>query len=138
MFEMSPVWNFLENFVSCGLVSLKGAQRDGVGQEAGPRGLERPPDVLGDADGHAAQDLGVELVGAALDLALVLVEAGDDLLRILDREAVARGLLLEGVEDALFPVDQGAVDVEGDEVDLGGERHAARIVPFDRRSTRRG
>ena len=27
MFEMSPVWNFLENFVSCGLVSLNGAQR---------------------------------------------------------------------------------------------------------------
>jgi hypothetical protein len=114
MFEMSPVWNFLENFVSCGLVSLNGAH------------------------GHAAQDLGVELVGAALDLALVLVEAGDDLLRVLDREAIARGLLLEGVEDALLPVDQGAVDIESDEVDLCRERHAARIVPFDRRSTRRG
>ena len=46
------------------------------------------------------------------------------------------GLLLEGVVDARLPVDQGAVDVEGDEVDLGRERHAARIVPFDRRSTR--
>jgi succinyl-CoA synthetase beta subunit len=116
----------------------RGPALDGVGQEAGARRLERPADVLGDPDGHAAQDLGVELVGAAFDLALVLVEAGDDLLRILDREAVARGLLLKGVEDSLFPIDQGAVDVERYEVDLGRERHAARIVPFDRRSTPRG
>ena len=37
---------------------------DGVGQEARARGLELPVDVLGDADRGAAQDLGVELVGA--------------------------------------------------------------------------
>ena len=27
MLEISPVWNFLENLVSCGSVSLNGAQR---------------------------------------------------------------------------------------------------------------
>ena len=89
MFEIRPVWNFLENFVSCGLVSLNGAQRwTESGQEPGARGLERPADVLGDPHGDAAQDLGVQLVGAALDLALVLVEAGDDLVAVVDREAV--------------------------------------------------
>src|SRR3954454_14317518 len=35
---------------------------DGVGQESRPRGLERPPDVLGDAQRHPAQHLGIELV----------------------------------------------------------------------------
>src|SRR5256885_873247 len=46
----------------------------------------------------------------------------DDLVTI-DREAVAPGLPLERVGNALLPVDQGAVDVEGDPVDLARERH---------------
>ena len=52
---------------------------DRVGQEAGARGLERPAELLGDLHGGAAQDLGVELVGAALDLLLDLVEQRDQL-----------------------------------------------------------
>src|SRR5919198_3080905 len=47
---------------------------------------------------------------------------GDDLVAI-DREAVALGLLLERVGNALLPVDEGAVDVESDPVDLARERH---------------
>src|SRR4051812_45223086 len=46
----------------------------------------------------------------------------DDLVAI-DRETVALGLLLERIGDTLFPVDEGAVDVEGDPVDLARERH---------------
>ena len=50
-------------------VSLNGRPAlDRVGQEARARGLERPAEPLGDLDRGAAQDLGVELVGAALDL----------------------------------------------------------------------
>src|SRR4051794_27144717 len=96
---------------------------DRVRQEAGAGRLERPADVLGDAHGDATEDLGVELVRAALDLALVLVEAGDDLVAIVDREPVLRGLAPEGVVHAGLPVDQRAVDVEGDEGDLGGKGH---------------
>jgi len=93
-----------------------------VGQEPRARGLQRPLDPLGDLERRAAQHLGIELVRAALDLALDLVEQRDDLVAV-DREAVARGLLLERVRDPLLPVDEGAVDVEGDPLDTGGQRH---------------
>ena len=98
---------------------------DRVGQEAGARGLERPAELLGDLHGGAAQDLGVELVGAALDLLLGLLEERDQLVAV-DREAVALGLLRERLVDPGLPVDEGAVDVEGDEVDFLGERHERR------------
>src|SRR4051794_1507613 len=108
---------------------------DGVRQEAGARRLEGPAEVLGDPHGDPPQDLRVELVGAALDLALVLVEAWQDLLRVLEHEAVAGGLALERLPDARLPVDERAVDVEGDEVDLGreghGARHSAMAAPND-------
>src|SRR5436190_20153782 len=93
-----------------------------VRQEPGAARLQRPADALGDLDRRAAQDLGVQLVGAALDLARDLVEERDDLFQV-DREAVALRLALERVPDALFPIDEGAVDVEGDPVDLARERH---------------
>ena len=48
-----------------------------VGQEARARGLERPLEAFGDLDRRAAQHLGVELVGAALDFARDLVEQRD-------------------------------------------------------------
>ena len=83
MFEMRPVWYFFDSFVSCGLVSLNGRPAlDRVGQEARPRRLQRPADLLGDPHGDAPQHLGVELVGAALDLALGLVEQRDDVLAL--------------------------------------------------------
>jgi hypothetical protein len=41
------------------------------------------------------------------------------------RVAVALGLLGERVEGAGLPVDEGAVDIERDEVDFLGQRHAA-------------
>ena len=97
---------------------------DGVGQEAGARGLERPAELLGDLHGGAAQDLGVELVGAALDLLLRLLEEVDELVAR-DRVAVLLGLLGERLVDPGVGVDQGSVDVEGDEGDFLGERHAA-------------
>ena len=118
MFEISPVWNLLDDLLELrvGLLERRPALH-AVGQKARARGLERPVDALGDLDGRAAQDLGVELVGAALDLALDLVEVADELLAV-DREAVAGSLRSEGIDDALFPVDERAVDIEGDEVDL--------------------
>ena len=51
---------------------------DAVGQELGPRGLDLPADLAGDLDDRAAQDLGVELVGAGHDLGLDLEEAGEE------------------------------------------------------------
>src|SRR3954453_12134640 len=50
------------------------------------------------------------------------MEVTDHLVAI-DGEAVALGLALERVGDPLLTVDQGAVDVEGDPVDLARERH---------------
>src|SRR5690606_42128322 len=55
------------------------------------------------------QHLGVQLIGAALDLVGVLEEEVDDLLAV-DLDAVLLGLLLEGVGDAVLPIDQGAVE----------------------------
>ena len=75
---------------------------DRVGQEAGARRLERPAELLGDLDRGAAQHLGVELVGAGLDLLLDLVEQRDQLVA-LDREAVAVGL---GLNASYAPVSQ--------------------------------
>ena len=66
---------------------------DAVGQELRPRGLELPADLARDLDGRAAQDLGVELVGAAHDLGLDLEEALDERL-LVEAEAVPLGLLV--------------------------------------------
>src|SRR3954454_5280258 len=102
-FEISPVWYLAASFLTCGLVSLNAGQRwtesgrkparDGSGGPPGflagrhaTRRHNRPADLLGDAHGDPPQHLRVELVGAALDLALVLVEAGDDLVAVVDRE----------------------------------------------------
>ena len=90
---------------------------DAVGQELGPRGLELPADLAGDLDRGAAQDLGVELVGAAHDLGLDLEEAVDELL-LVEAEAVLGRPPWERVEDPLLPVDQGAVAVGGDPLDV--------------------
>jgi hypothetical protein len=49
-------------------------------------------------------------------------EQGDQRVAI-DGQALAVGLLLEGVVDAGLPVDQGPVDVERDEFDVLGEGH---------------
>ena len=78
MFEISPISNFFAKLLELrvGLLERRPAL-DRVGQEAGARGLERPAELLGDLHGGAAQDLGVELVGAALDLLLGLVEERD-------------------------------------------------------------
>src|SRR5690606_36321742 len=78
----------------------------------------------GDLDGGAPQHLGVELVGPGLDLARDLQEQGDDFVAV-DREAVARRLLLERVGYARLPIDESAVDVEGDEGDIAWEGHEA-------------
>ena len=134
MFEISPILYFLAIFVEhrVGLLERRPAL-DRVGQEARARGLERPAELLGDLHRGAPQHLGVELVGAGLDLLLDLVEERDQLVA-LDREAVALGLGAERVVDAGLPVDQGAVDVEGDERDLLRNRHRAVMMP--RRSSR--
>src|SRR5439155_2241335 len=95
----------------------------------------RPLDALGDLHRGPAQDLGVQLVGAALDLARDLVEEPDDLVAV-DREAVARGLALEGIRHAALPVDERAVDVEGDPLDAGGEGHERRNDAMPRPSAR--
>ena len=120
MLEISPISNFFLKLVELGVGLLERRPAlDRVGQEARARGLQRPAELLGDLHGGAAQDLGVELVGAALDLLLDLVEQRDQLVAV-DREAVALGLLRERVVDPGLPVDQGAVDVEGDEGDFLG------------------
>ncbi len=46
-----------------------------------------------------------------------------------DLKAVALRLLGEGLVDARLPVDQRAVDVEGDKGDVLGQRHRAMIMP---------
>src|SRR3954447_1762049 len=53
------------------------------------------------------------------------MEQRDDLV-LVDGEPVAVRLLLERLVDTLLPVDEGAVDVEGHEVDLLGEGHRGR------------
>ena len=50
------------------------------------------------------------------------MEERDELV-LVDREAVAVGLLLEGLDDPLLPVDEGPVDVERDPLDVLGKRH---------------
>ena len=90
---------------------------DARGEETGTRRLEVPAELLRHAHGRPAQDLGVELVGAALDLALDVGEQRGQLGAV-HREAVALGLLLEGLVGAQLPVDQGAVAVECDEADF--------------------
>src|SRR5205085_11877094 len=91
----------------------RGAALDGVGQEARARGLERPADLLGDAHGDTPQHLRVELVGAALELALVLVEAGADLDAVGGRVAASGSLALGRVGDARISGYQPALDVAG-------------------------
>src|SRR3954469_2059855 len=89
------------------------------GQEPGARGLEVPVQLLGGAHRGTAQDLGVQLVRAALDLALDVDEQRHQLVAV-DGEAVPVRLLLKCLVCAGLPVDQGAVAVEGDEADFLG------------------
>jgi hypothetical protein len=96
--------------------------RHRLGEEPGARGLQRPAELARDLHRRAAQDLGVQLVGAGLDLLLGLHEQGDELLAG-EGVAVLVGLLGEGVVDPGLPVDQGSVDVERDERDFLGQRH---------------
>ena len=75
MLEIRPVSNFFVNFVELGLVSLNGGQRcTESGRKPEREGSSGQPMRLAISSGRAAQDLGVELVGAALDLAGDLVE----------------------------------------------------------------
>jgi glyoxylase-like metal-dependent hydrolase (beta-lactamase superfamily II) len=66
------------------------------------------------------------LAQAGWALSGLLVTHGDwDHLLAIDREPVLLGLPLEGVGDSALPVDERAVDVEGDPLDVLGECHAA-------------
>ena len=123
MFDRIPSSYFFEKRSSCAFVSRKGAQRGhAVRQEVRARGLQLPAELGRHAHGGAAQHLRVELVRAALDVALDVDEARDQHVAV-DREAVAVGLLLEGVVDPGLPVDEGAVAVERDEFDVFRKSH---------------
>ena len=77
MFEIRPVLYFLRELASScgvGLLERRASARRESGRKPEREGSSGQPRSLGDLDGRAAQDLGVELVGAALDLALDLVE----------------------------------------------------------------
>ena len=89
MLEISPVSNFLAIRSSWALVSLNGVQR-GIesGRKPEREGSSCHSSSLGDLDRRPPQHLGVELVGAALDLLRDLEEQRDQLVAI-DREAVA-------------------------------------------------
>src|SRR5215212_699552 len=95
---------------------------DGIGQEPRAGRLERPLELLRDPHRRAAQDFGVELVGAPLDVLLGLHEERDQPVA-LDREPVALGFPREGVGDPLLPIDEGPVDVERHPFDLLRQRH---------------
>ena len=105
---------------------------DRVRQEPGPRGLQWPAELLGDLDSGPAQHLGVELVRPGLDLLLDLVKERDQLVA-LEREPVTHGLGVEGLERAGLPVDQGAVDVEGDKGNVFGDCHRWLMMPWGSR-----
>src|SRR5215218_10189570 len=105
-------------------------------EEPRARRLERPAELLGDLDGGAAQDLGVELVGPALDLLLGLEEEREQL-GTRQRVAVLVGFLGERVVDTRLPIDEGAVDVEGDVGDFLRERHRRRSIVTARAEIRR-
>jgi hypothetical protein len=98
---------------------------DRVRHELCPGGLQLPADLLGDLYGRPAQDLGVELVGAAHDLGLHLEEALDER-PLVERESVALRLLAKRVGEPLLPIDQGPVAVSGNPLDVleMRERHA--------------
>src|SRR5215207_8008279 len=102
--------------------------RHAVRQEVGARRLELPAELGRNAHRRAAKNLRVELVGAALDLALDLDEAWDQDVAI-DREAVAVRLPLKGVVDPALPVYERAVAVECDELDVFRKSHGEA---FDR------
>ena len=118
MLETMPTSYFLRQAVHRGVRLAKGQPvGDAVGQELGPRGLDLPAQLARDLDDRPPQDLRVELVGAGHDLGLDLEEALQERL-LLEAEPVLLGLLAAGVDDPLLPVDQGAVAVSGDPVDV--------------------
>ncbi len=103
----------LAEAIHCGVgLAKRHPARHAVGQELRPRRLELPAELAGHLDRGPAQNLGVELVGATHDLRLDLEEALDELILVVG-EAVALGLLFERLEDALLPIDQGAIAVGG-------------------------
>ena len=57
----------------------------------------------------------------------MLEEQGDELV-LVDRVAVALGLLGEGLVRAVLPVDQRPIDVEGNELDVLGKWHERASV----------
>src|SRR5829696_1293972 len=93
--------------------------RHARGQEARARRLQIPSELARDADGGTAQHLGVELVGAVLDLPRNVQEEWAEGV-LVDRETVAVRLLLKRVVGARFPVDQRPVAVERDKANLLG------------------
>src|SRR3954470_7824155 len=93
--------------------------RHARGEEARPRRLELPTELLGRSHGGAPQHFGVELVRAALDLPLDVEEQRHELVPI-DREPVPIRLLLERFVRPALPVDERAVAVEGDEANILG------------------
>jgi hypothetical protein len=100
------------------LASRKGGHAPhAVGQELGAGGFNRPVDLLGGLHRGAAQHLRVELVRARHDLCLDLEETVEER-ALVDGEPIAVGLPLEGVADALLPVDQSAVAIRRHPLDV--------------------
>ena len=129
-------------------------RRRGVreGRPVRHRGAERPREgrvrvdapVAGDRGVDRGEDLGVGRArGARLLLVLAAPEGGDPLLRA-DRlpggASGARGEGLEGGRDPGLPVDEGAVAVEGQGVEVGelhaGRSSVRRAIPAARTSSR--
>ena len=77
MLEIRPDLLLRVDLLERRIVSLKGRQRvTESGRNWARDGSSGQPELLGDVDRGAAQDLGVELVGAAHDLPLVLRKSG--------------------------------------------------------------
>src|SRR5262249_7229485 len=83
---------------------------DAVGQELRSGGLDLPPHLACDLDDRPPEDLSVKLVGAGHDLGLDLHKAGEEG-TFLEAEAVFGRLFFAGLDDALLPIDQGAVAI---------------------------
>src|SRR4029077_17352300 len=95
----------------------RGPGRHAVRKKLRARGLDRQVDLLRGLNFRPAQDLRVELVGPGHELGLLLEEALQEGWTV-DREAIPVGLPLEGVHDALLPVDQGAIAIRGYPLDV--------------------
>ena len=122
--------NFFASLSIAALASRNGCQRATLsGRNWARAGSSCQPELLGDLDRRAPQHLGVQLVRPGHDLDLGREEELEQLL-LVDREAVPLGLGVERVDDPLLPVDQAAVAVCSDPLevllDITGNRHGAR------------